>query len=119
VPDQHAAFGINKATRDSREPGWRDLGLAELVNGGPAAVRPSTNLQAGAGAARSAINETSVSGQQTEGHMGGSTATTVVPEGRRPGEVVVGPTRGVVGVPVGARAGLRAVNLLNGSDLRS
>ncbi|KAK0727871.1 Apc13p protein-domain-containing protein, partial [Lasiosphaeria miniovina] len=35
VPDQHAAFGIQKATQKSREPAWRDLGLAELMRQGP------------------------------------------------------------------------------------
>ncbi|OTA61034.1 Apc13p-domain-containing protein [Hypoxylon sp. EC38] len=35
VPDQHAAFGIQKATQRSREPAWKDLGLAELMRKGP------------------------------------------------------------------------------------
>lgn len=32
VPDQHAAFGIQRATQDSRKPAWKDLGLAELMS---------------------------------------------------------------------------------------
>ncbi|KAK4114582.1 Apc13p-domain-containing protein [Canariomyces notabilis] len=36
VPDQHAAFGIQKATQKVREPAWRDLGLGELMTRGPA-----------------------------------------------------------------------------------
>ncbi|KAG8159461.1 hypothetical protein KVR01_011122 [Diaporthe batatas] len=35
VPDQHAAFGIQKATALRREPAWRDFGLAELMAKGP------------------------------------------------------------------------------------
>ena len=35
VPDQHAAFGIQKATQKTKEPTWRDLGLAELMHRGP------------------------------------------------------------------------------------
>lgn len=35
VPDQHAAFGIQKATQRSKEPVWKDLGLAELMGKGP------------------------------------------------------------------------------------
>lgn len=34
VPDQHAAFGIQRATQKPREPAWRDLGLESLMNGG-------------------------------------------------------------------------------------
>lgn len=37
VPDQHAAFGIAKATQKSREPAWKDLGLGELMRRGPGA----------------------------------------------------------------------------------
>lgn len=36
VPDQHAAFGIQKATQRSKEPAWKDLGLGELMGKGPA-----------------------------------------------------------------------------------
>ena len=35
VPDQHAAFGIQRATQKQREPAWRDLGLDELMRKGP------------------------------------------------------------------------------------
>ncbi|TKA68134.1 hypothetical protein B0A55_06950 [Friedmanniomyces simplex] len=37
VPDQHAAFGIQRATQRAkgREPAWRDLGLEGLMSGGP------------------------------------------------------------------------------------
>ncbi|KAF6822822.1 protein kinase [Colletotrichum plurivorum] len=35
VPDQHAAFGITKATQRQREPAWKDLGLAGLMHRGP------------------------------------------------------------------------------------
>ncbi len=35
VPDQHAAFGIQKATHKVREPAWKDLGLGELMRKGP------------------------------------------------------------------------------------
>jgi hypothetical protein len=35
VPDQHAAFGIQKATQRTRESAWKDLGLAELMKKGP------------------------------------------------------------------------------------
>ncbi|EPE05389.1 apc13 domain-containing protein [Ophiostoma piceae UAMH 11346] len=33
VPDQHAAFGIQRATQAVREPAWKDLGLAQLMRG--------------------------------------------------------------------------------------
>lgn len=35
VPDQHAAFGIQRATQVKKEPAWRDLGLDELMRRGP------------------------------------------------------------------------------------
>jgi hypothetical protein len=35
VPDQHAAFGIQRATQTKKEPAWRDLGLDELMRRGP------------------------------------------------------------------------------------
>lgn len=34
VPDQHAAFGIQKATQKSKEPAWKDLGLSDLMRKG-------------------------------------------------------------------------------------
>lgn len=33
VPDQHAAFGIARATQARRESAWKDLGLEGLVDG--------------------------------------------------------------------------------------
>ncbi|TRX88122.1 hypothetical protein FHL15_010968 [Xylaria flabelliformis] len=41
VPDQHAAFGIQKATQRSKEPAWKDLDLAGLMKKGPAPGRAS------------------------------------------------------------------------------
>lgn len=38
VPDQHAAFGIQRATQAKKEPTWRDLGLEELLRRGPRAT---------------------------------------------------------------------------------
>ncbi|KAH7113782.1 Apc13p protein-domain-containing protein [Dendryphion nanum] len=35
VPDQHAAFGIQRATQHKKEIQWRDLGLDELMRRGP------------------------------------------------------------------------------------
>jgi hypothetical protein len=35
VPDQHAAFGIQRATQKTREAAWKDLGLADLMKKGP------------------------------------------------------------------------------------
>lgn len=35
VPDQHAAFGIQRATQKEKEPAWKDLGLTELMSRGP------------------------------------------------------------------------------------
>ncbi|PFH59835.1 hypothetical protein XA68_11784 [Ophiocordyceps unilateralis] len=37
VPDQHAAFGIQRATQRVSEPAWKDLGLADLMRRGPKA----------------------------------------------------------------------------------
>ncbi|KAI1165258.1 Apc13p protein-domain-containing protein [Nemania serpens] len=39
VPDQHAAFGIQKATQRNKEPAWKDLNLAGLMKKGPAPGR--------------------------------------------------------------------------------
>ncbi|KAI5205000.1 hypothetical protein E4T39_03309 [Aureobasidium subglaciale] len=41
VPEQHAAFGIQRATQRQQEPAWRDLGLDRILNEGP----PKTQLQ--------------------------------------------------------------------------
>ncbi|KAF2486241.1 Apc13p protein-domain-containing protein [Neohortaea acidophila] len=46
IPDQHAAFGIQRATQKPREPAWRDLGLQSLMTAGP-----PTGQQAHGGAA--------------------------------------------------------------------
>lgn len=35
VPDQHAAFGITRATKEVRGAAWKDLGLGELMRKGP------------------------------------------------------------------------------------
>ncbi|KAF6223152.1 hypothetical protein HO173_013252 [Letharia columbiana] len=35
VPDQHAAFGITRATQAKKESAWKDLGLEGLVGKGP------------------------------------------------------------------------------------
>jgi len=35
VPDQHAAFGIQRATQAKKESAWKDLGLDELMRKGP------------------------------------------------------------------------------------
>ncbi|KAG9592403.1 hypothetical protein KCU77_g1887, partial [Aureobasidium melanogenum] len=35
VPEQHAAFGIQRATQRQQEPAWRDLGLDRILNEGP------------------------------------------------------------------------------------
>ncbi len=36
VPDQHAAFGITRATQAKKETAWKDLGLEELLKRAPA-----------------------------------------------------------------------------------
>jgi len=50
VPDQHAAFGITKATQKVREPAWKDLGLGELMGKGPG---EGSSSKGGNGGARS------------------------------------------------------------------
>ncbi|KAI0201129.1 Apc13p protein-domain-containing protein [Astrocystis sublimbata] len=50
VPDQHAAFGIQKATQRSREPAWKDLDLAALMKKGPAPGRVNGPGGVGGGA---------------------------------------------------------------------
>ncbi|KAH9877816.1 hypothetical protein J1614_003033 [Plenodomus biglobosus] len=53
VPDQHAAFGIQRATQTRKEPTWRDLGLDELLRRGPG---ESLHLdQSGSGAGSGSI----------------------------------------------------------------
>ncbi|CAK4034395.1 Hypothetical predicted protein [Lecanosticta acicola] len=57
VPDQHAAFGIQRAQNKSREPAWKDLGLESLMTAAP----PKRDGQASAGASsRSAQNASRV-----------------------------------------------------------
>jgi hypothetical protein len=66
VPDQHAAFGIQRATQSKREISWRDLGLDELLVRGPAEeanVGGSGNAGAGAGAGAGASSGTRTMGQ--------------------------------------------------------
>jgi len=43
VPNEHAAFGIQRATQRQREPEWRDLGLARIMTQGP----PREDLKGG------------------------------------------------------------------------
>lgn len=35
MPDQHAAFGIQRATQKTKEAAWKDLGLKDLMKKGP------------------------------------------------------------------------------------
>jgi len=51
VPDQHAAFGITRATQGRREAAWRDLGLQGLVSG-MGKVGISGEVEQGAGGKR-------------------------------------------------------------------
>jgi hypothetical protein len=55
VPDQHAAFGIQKATQKTREPAWKDLGLAELMGKGPGAGQGGAG--GGAAAAKGGVKK--------------------------------------------------------------
>ncbi|KAF9874892.1 apc13 domain protein [Colletotrichum karsti] len=48
VPDQHAAFGIAKATQRQKEAAWKDLGLSGLMNRGPKGAKSN----GGAGGSR-------------------------------------------------------------------
>ncbi|KAK1760433.1 Apc13p protein-domain-containing protein [Echria macrotheca] len=81
VPDQHAAFGIAKATQKVREPAWKDLGLAELMHKGPGTT--TTTNTAGGGAGGEAGASSSM--------MGGSSGAVGVQRGgagsSRPGPV--------------------------------
>ncbi|EON99178.1 putative apc13 domain-containing protein [Phaeoacremonium minimum UCRPA7] len=47
VPDQHAAFGIQKATQRTKEPAWKDLGLGELMRKGPPPKGKATGTGSG------------------------------------------------------------------------
>ncbi|KAF5846439.1 hypothetical protein GGP41_003851 [Bipolaris sorokiniana] len=60
VPDQHAAFGIQRATQAKKEPTWRDLGLEDLLRRGPAAEARSggaAGVASGGGAGARAREE--------------------------------------------------------------
>lgn len=94
VPDQHAAFGIAKATKEVREPGWRDLRLGELVSG-------EGEGGEGAQTGGSTVGGNAVNGVRGTGGVEG-----------------VGPARGGVRVPVGVRNGMRSVGSGLGSELR-
>ncbi|KAF2104694.1 Apc13p-domain-containing protein [Rhizodiscina lignyota] len=61
VPDQHAAFGIQRATQKQREPAWRDLGLEELMR-----RRPQ-----GEGEAIGLVLRAKRTGEALRGHAGG------------------------------------------------
>lgn len=49
VPDQHAAFGITRATQAKKEAIWKDLGLESLVDGGPKEVKKPKGQKMGVG----------------------------------------------------------------------
>lgn len=49
VPDQHAAFGIQRATQRVKESAWKDLGLSGLMSQGP----PITGKKKGSSALKS------------------------------------------------------------------
>jgi hypothetical protein len=51
VPDQHAAFGIQRATQNKKEPAWRDLRLDELLRRGPG---EASRVNGGGGSASAA-----------------------------------------------------------------
>jgi hypothetical protein len=71
VPDQHAAFGIQRATQKSREPAWRDLGLEELARRGREGGLGSGGVNGmGGGGGR----ENGVSGLGGGARMGGAGA---------------------------------------------
>jgi len=47
VPDQHAAFGIQRATQKVKEASWKDLGLADLMKKGPGIKGEKVGLKGG------------------------------------------------------------------------
>ncbi|CAG9979650.1 unnamed protein product [Clonostachys byssicola] len=53
VPDQHAAFGIQRATQKTREPAWKDLGLGDLMKKGPPPPGAASSRGPGGGAGSS------------------------------------------------------------------
>jgi hypothetical protein len=77
VPDQHAAFGIQRATQKAREPAWRDLGLDRLMTDGP----PHRKAEAGtmAGAATSSSSPAAAGGLLSvqDIRVGNATRTTL------------------------------------------
>lgn len=50
VPDQHAAFGIQRATQGKKDISWRDLGLEELARRAPGKRLGETGGSGSAGA---------------------------------------------------------------------
>lgn len=54
VPNEHAAFGIQRATQRAKEPEWRDLGLRRILDAGPPNSGATSGGQASAGAANGA-----------------------------------------------------------------
>jgi hypothetical protein len=75
VPDQHAAFGIQRATQKAREPAWRDLGLDRLMTDGPPEKRSDTGSMANAAPASSPAAGGPSSVQ--DDRVGGATRTTL------------------------------------------
>jgi len=55
VPDQHAAFGIQRATQKTKEAAWKDLGLADLMKRGPRKGGPMNDIHAKAGGGSKAL----------------------------------------------------------------
>ncbi|KAE8846346.1 hypothetical protein HRS9139_00913 [Pyrenophora teres f. teres] len=88
VPDQHAAFGIQRATQTKKEPTWRDLGLEELLRRGPGGEAAGAGVGAGVGVA-----------------SGGA------------GQARREPVRLALARQPGARTGMRAVNGVEGGSV--
>ncbi|KAL2268992.1 hypothetical protein VTJ83DRAFT_3838 [Remersonia thermophila] len=70
VPDQHAAYGVQKATQKTREPAWRDLGLSELMTRGPSSSTTTTGAAA-SGAGGPTGRRTGAPGRRRGGAAGG------------------------------------------------
>lgn len=68
VPDQHAAFGITRATQAQREVIWRDLGMERLVEGGPGTGEKKKKDGAGEGS----VGDKGVKGRKMGVGMGSS-----------------------------------------------
>ncbi|KAJ4355532.1 uncharacterized protein N0V89_003549 [Didymosphaeria variabile] len=59
VPDQHAAFGIQRATQGKKEIHWRDLGLDEIARRAPAdGTTSGTNAGPAGASSRAAALQT-------------------------------------------------------------